>query len=243
MVKNQSTMFNKVNSFEKRVIFRSLATRKSKLMMKSIEEVITQLVATKNVEDKKMECKLVQMVSTKEGDEDSGKIIPLRSNQSVILNFNFNEDRYFMQTNMIVNEERILLDLEPDLFVLQRRKSPRIELPTGFPQHLRIIEYQGKVVFFEGRVLDFGPGGCRVEMILNTPRFATADRMALVLRLSHRNPLNLKAEVRHIVLKEDERGLRQTFGVQFKDLGSIMENKMMSLLMELQKEMFTKNYT
>ncbi len=243
MVKNQSTMFNKVNSFEKRVIFRSLATRKSKLMMKSIEDVITQLVVSKNVEDKKMECKLVQMVSTKEGEEDSGKVIPLRSNQNVILNFNFNEDRYFMQTNMIVNEERILLDLEPDLFVLQRRKSPRIELPTGFPQQLRIIEYQGKVVFLEGRVLDFGPGGCRVEMVLNTPRFATADRVALVLRLSHRNPLNLKAEIRHTVLKEDERGLRQTFGVQFKDLGPIMENKMMSLLMELQKEMFTKNYT
>ncbi len=242
MEKNQSTMFNKVNSFEKRVIFRSLATRKSKLMMKSIEDVITQLVVTKNVDDKKVECKLVQMVSTKEGDENSEKLIPLKSNQNVILNFSFNEDRYFMQTNMIVNDERILLDLEPELFVLQRRKSPRIELPTAFPQHFRIIEYQGKVVFLEGRVIDFGPGGCRAEMVLSTPRFATGDKISLVLRLSHRNPLNLKAEVRHIVFKEDEKGLRQTFGVQFKDLGAIMENKMMSLLMELQKEMFTKNY-
>ncbi len=231
-------MFNKVNVSEKKVIFRSLANRRAKIIMKSIEEEINHLIAIKNVEDKVLECGRIQLNTAE--DKSQGAVTSLQNNQHVILNFNFNEDRYFMQTKMILAENRVLLDLTSDLFVLQRRKSPRIDLPANYPHQIRIIEYKGKVVFFEGRVIDFGAGGCRIELMQHEPRFSISDPLALVLSLSHRSPLTLSASIRHVIIKEEGTEVRQIFGVQFLGLGPIMENKMLSLLMELQKELFTK---
>lgn len=234
--KTTSQMFNKVNAAEKRVIFRSLPQRRTKIMIK-YEEQVAQVFALTTSTEKVLACELIPV---KADEEPSDVVVKFEKQEAVqvVIDFKFNEDRYFMQTTANMENDKVQINLDPDLFVLQRRRSARVDIPFSYPHQVRVIEHHGKVVFIEGRIVDFGAGGCRVEVLQMDPLFSVSDQVVLVIRLSHRNPLTLKAQVRHTVGTSSAGN--QIFGVQFQGLGPIMENKMMSLLMEVQKELFTK---
>lgn len=232
---NQPQMFNKVSASEKRIIFRSLSQRQTKITMKS-ESHISELRAIKCNDDRILECDRLKLNPV----EDDSQLPGINNNENVILNFSLGEDLYFMQTKSSLSESKIYLDMGPDLFVLQRRKSMRLEVPMAYPHQVRLIEHKGKVVFIEGRLLDFGAGGCRIELLQMEPLFSTEDSLVTVIRLNHRVPLTLRAQIRHTLPKASHKNGRQIFGVQFQDLGPIMQNKMISLSMEMQKEFFAK---
>lgn len=232
---NESQMFTLVTGSEKKIIFRSLPQRQTKILMKS-ENHISELRAIKYNDDRILECDRIEMNQI----EELGSKSMQKSDAEVILNFMINEDRYFMQTKSSLYENKIYIDVNPHLFVLQRRKSLRIEVPAIYPHQVRLIEHKGKVVFIEGRLIDFSAGGCRIELLQMEPLVSSLDELVIVLRLSHRNPLTLRARVRHTLSNVSSKNGRQVFGIQFQGLGPIMENKMLSLSMEMQKELFAK---
>lgn len=236
MTKRNSPMFNQVHLIDKKIIFRSLPMRKTKIMMKN-DELVVRLEALASSSEKILECQYLPFTPN-ETLPDLSQVFENNISSLVVLNFSFNEDRYFMQTTASLDSGKISVDLAPDLFVLQRRRSARVDITFSYPHQIRVIEHHGKPVFIEGRMVDFGAGGCRLEILQMNPQFTEADELVVVLRLSHRNPLTLKSQVRHASSKTSQGN--QIFGVQFLGLGPIMENKMMSLLMEVQKELFAK---
>lgn len=162
----------------------------------------------------------------------------LLSDQDIILNFAEGEDRFFLQANAEVYDGRVHISARTDVYVLQRRKTPRLDMPKAYPGHLNIIAYQKKAVLFQCRFLDFSSGGCRVQYAGHLPLFKAGDIFRGVIHLNHRNPVELDCVIRHHVL--DTAAGTQTFGVQFNLSTTILENKMLVVFMDLQRELFTK---
>lgn len=198
------------------------------LLIKGDEEHIFKMIATETRDDK------VLAVSYPANEN-----VRMQKSQSVIINFEVNEDRYFFNTNVILEENLMLVDLMPDLFVLQRRKTARIEIPNHYPSQARILEYMGKSVFLEGQVLDFSAGGGRLSIPKTEPVFMANQELQMSLQFSFRKALIVKAVIRHkfpVVNPGDP----QVFGIQFLELGPQMENKMLMLFMDIQREIFLK---
>ncbi len=162
----------------------------------------------------------------------------LFSNQNVILNFSQGDDRYFFQAFAEVYDHRVHISADLDVYILQRRKSPRLEIPHSYPGGLNIISYQDKTVMYVCQLEDFSSGGCRIRYPGHLPVFKEGDQLRAVVHLNHRNPVELDCEVRHAVL--DKASGTQTLGIQFKLKTTILENKMLVVFMDLQRELFVK---
>lgn len=162
----------------------------------------------------------------------------LLSGQKIVLNFSHGDDRYFMHANAELVGDRIHVSAENDVYVLQRRKSPRLDIPDAYPGGFNIIAYQGKVVMYQCQLRDFSSGGCRVQYKGHIPLFKTGDRLRGVFHLNHRKPVELDCEIKHHVSNPHEG--TQTFGIQFILRTSILENKLLVVFMDLQRELFVK---
>lgn len=163
----------------------------------------------------------------------------LDKNQSVVLNFASGEDRYFFHTNAEVYADRVLISATADVYILQRRKSPRLDIPESYPSSVNIMEVKGRAVnLLKCDLLDFSSGGCRVICKSQIPEFKTGDLIKISLHLNHRRPLELFCEVRHSVA--DYLKAQQTIGLQFKLGTTLLENKMLVVFMDVQRELFIK---
>lgn len=162
----------------------------------------------------------------------------LLSNQKIVLNFSHGDDRYFMHASAEVIGNRIHVSAENDVYILQRRKSPRLDIPDHYPGGFNIIGYQGKVVMYQCLLKDFGSGGCRVQYKGHIPLFKAGDQIRGVVHLNYRKPVELDCEIKYHVTNPTEG--TQTFGIQFKLNTTFLENKMLVVFMDLQRELFVK---
>ena len=160
------------------------------------------------------------------------------SNQNIILNFSQGDDRYFLQAPAEVYDDRVHIGAHQDVYILQRRKTPRLEIPDAYPGGLNIISYQNKPVMYNCTLKDFSSGGCKAQYEGHLPQFKTGDVVRGVVHLNHRNPVELDCEIKHQAF--DKMAGIQVFGIQFKLNTSILENKMLVVFMDLQRELFVK---
>lgn len=156
----------------------------------------------------------------------------------LIVNFSHSQDRYFFQSEIVLGEG-LLLAVPDELFILQRRKTPRLSLPPEYPGHLNIVDLSGKRVFLETKILDFSSGGCRVLYPSLEPNFLVDLEFKAFLHVGKKNPFELHMQVRHwveAVLTDGKKG--QIFGLQFKFQSLIEENRLLVMFMDLQREVF-----
>jgi hypothetical protein len=158
--------------------------------------------------------------------------------QKIVINFSVGEDRYFMNAKADLIGDRVHVSAESDVFILQRRKSPRLDLPDSYPGSLNIISYKGKACLYQCKISDFGSGGCRVQYQGHLPQFKSGETFRGVIHLNHRIPVELACEIKHHVTGPAD-GF-QTFGVRFRLDTSILENKLLVVFMHLQRELFVK---
>jgi alginate biosynthesis protein Alg44 len=227
---DKSQIFKKVNLSEKKALFRVLQQDRSVLLIKGEEDHIFHMISTEVRDDK------ILAVTY-----PSNEPVRMQKSQNVIINFEVSEDRYFFNTNVILAENQMLVDLAPDLFVLQRRKTARIEIPEKYPHQVRILEYLGKGTFVEGVALDFSSGGCRVSVPKHDPIFRANQEIQVSLQFSFRKAVILRALIKHkFPSPPDQPDAPQVFGIQFVELNQIMENKMLMMFMDIQREIFLK---
>lgn len=222
-------MFKRVGLSEKKVLFRGLPQRKTLLLIKGDEEYIYKIVPVKFVDNKFLTCAYIK-------DEDQR----MKVSQPIIINFQVDEDRYFFQSQGRPSGDFIDVDLTTDLFILQRRKTPRVELPGDYPNSMTITELNNKTIYLHGAILDFSAGGAKLTMDCVDPHLKAGDEIRVVMHLNKRNPLSMYCVVKHQARKPEEFDKPQIFGVQFSGMNSVMENKMLNLFMDIQRELFLK---
>ncbi len=219
-------IFRKVPVSEKKAIFKEGSVNKMAFYGKGESDDLIKLVLDQYVDSK---------ILTFNYALNSPRIL---SNQNIVLNFSYGEDRYFLHAMAEVYDDRIHVSANADVYILQRRKTPRLEFPDAYPRGVNIISYNGKVSMYECKFLDFSSGGCRVEYTGHLPLFKLGDVIKCVLHMNHRKPLELDGEIKHHVF--DKAKGQQTFGVQFVIKNTMLENKMLVVFMDVQRELFLK---
>jgi hypothetical protein len=219
-------IFRKVPLSEKKILFKKGSVDKMPFFVKGESDDLITLLLDEYVDGK---------VLTFNYAANSPRLF---SNQQVVVNFTEGEDRYFFHTVAEVFSNRVHMAADLDVYVLQRRKSPRLEIPNAYPGTFNIISHQGKPVLYNCQFVDFSSGGCRVKYLGHLPVFKTGEIIRGVIHLNHRNPVELDCEIKHHAY-DNEQGI-QAFGIQFKLNTNILESKMLVVFMDLQRELFMK---
>lgn len=230
MVINQSqNIFKRVAVSERKALFRSICQAKVNLSLKTSDgDDVFHLQAIQTEKDETLLCH-----HTADSKDKSGIM-------KVLANFIFEEERYFFQTDLEFSTGWAILKTDVDLFMLQRRANARIDLPPKYFANFNIIKYDGKAQFIECRIEDISAGGLKIVIPKAEPVLKIGDVLRGALRLGNRRPMELDIEVRFAQSK-DEAGVKvQVAGVQFKEVDHLLENRLLSLMMDLQRELFLK---
>ena len=95
----------------------------------------------------------------------------------------------------------------------------------------------GKPVFINCRIRDISAGGLKLEFPPGTPELKLSDMIKGSIRLGIRRPLEFEMEVRFA--QKHSSGF-QVGGVQFRNIDHFMENRLLSLMMDLQREIWLR---
>lgn len=228
---NERHIFKKLGTSEKRNILKSLISRRIEMIAKGESESIFYFTGKYMFEEKEEIQIEIELLMHSDQIEKS---------EIIIVNFNHLNDRYFFHTKVLKTNTDIKLQSIKDVFVLQRRKSLRLEIPEEYTGIINISSFKSRNVFYETRVLDFGSGGCRLLYNKAEPFFKSDETFRGFLKISHKKPFEIDCRVRHVFSKDDSVTLPQTFGVEFINLTSIDENRLLAIFMDLQRDLFIK---
>ncbi len=220
----QQDVFKKVHLSEKKMIFREMAFEHTMILVKNDQDEFAHFNSFRLDDDSKLYCARLA---------DSPGIT---TEQAVVLNFIFKGESYFIQSYVTFENGIPCLDIEGSLYVLQRRNNARIVLPDEYPAFVNWVEYNSKAVFYEGRVQDISAGGCRIMIPGESIDLKIGDKIKVVLHLGQRRPVQQLSEVRFV--KKDDSG--QTFGIQFQEVDRVVENRLLTTMMDIQRELYVK---
>ncbi|WP_374074286.1 flagellar brake protein [Bdellovibrio bacteriovorus] len=222
-------IFKKVAVSEKKLLFREIADDKMQVSIKgSLHDDVFHLIAVQTEKDEALLC---------HHTADSKGITTA---QKVIVNFAFKSERYFFQTELYFEAGWAVLKIDVDLFQLQRRANARIDIPTKYDAVFMLSNHGGRSYFLECRVRDISAGGFKMELQAAQPELKIGDRVKGTLRLGVRRPIEFVVEVRFAQSKDDAGVIKQTVGMQFLEIDHLMESRLLSLMMDLQREIFLK---
>lgn len=223
------TIFKKVAVSEKKLLFREIADDKLQLSMKgSVDDEVFHLIAVQVDKDETLLC---------HHTADSKNVTTA---QKVVVNFPFKSERYFFQTELSFSVGWAVLKTDVDLFQLQRRANARIDLPAKYEAVFSILNHGNRVYFIESRVRDISAGGLKIEFKGESPELKIGDRIKGALRLGSRRAMEFEVEVRFAQKREQDGEILQTAGLQFLNVSQMLETRLLSLMMDLQRELFLK---
>jgi c-di-GMP-binding flagellar brake protein YcgR len=226
VIQQGEMIFKRVAVSEKKLIFRELADDKSQVTCKGAErEGVFHLIAIQIEKDAALLC---------HHTEDSKEIT---QPQKVLMNFSFKTERYFMQTELSFEVGWAVMDISGDLFQLQRRANARFVMPPEYGAVYILMSHEGKKYFLDCPLKDISAGGFKMEVPATHPDFRMGEVLKGSLRLGQRRPMEFETEVRFV--QKNPEGVH-VLGVQFLNIDHVMENRLLSLMMDLQRELYLK---
>jgi hypothetical protein len=228
--KQQQGIFKRLNQSDRKRILSHVASDRVTIYIKTITDEIFG-VKTETYEDEKFLCGALA---------DSTKVPG--NDQEVVVNFSHGHERYFFQGFLTVSANRAVITVPEVLYILQRRKAVRMNIPEKYNAGFNAIQFNGKAVFYEMRVLDFSSGGLRAFFPSTEQIFEIGQTFLGVLHLGIRRPLQVNSTVRYVGKKVHNGVEGQTFGIQFEGMDKNMEVKLLTVFMDMQREIFVKNY-
>lgn len=166
----------------------------------------------------------------------SQKTIP--QSGEFILQMTLGDDKYLCSTPYQMRDGHAFLRMEVDIFHLQRREDFRLRLPIGFKAYLEMKKCNGQSTTGRFQLVDLSGGGCRFFTTNKTEVLNINDVIEGEIILPARDPLKVKGVIRH--QKDDEKTKSQTAGLQFADLTEPVKNRIVALVMDLYRELFSR---
>ena len=224
----QQVIFKKVAVSEKRLIIREMADDKIQVALKGDDDSIFHLIAVQTEKDETLLCH--HTANSKAHERP----------QKVLVNFSFKNERYFFQSELTFSLGWAVLSLDTDLFQLQRRASARIDLPPSYAGSFSLHSHAGRNYFVDAKVRDVSAGGIKIEFIGSGQDLKMGDIIRGALKLGIRRAIDCELEVRHAMVREHEGKKIISAGLQFLNIDQNLENRLLSLMMDLQRELFLK---
>ncbi|MBO9668241.1 MAG: PilZ domain-containing protein [Bdellovibrio sp.] len=221
-------IFKKVPVSEKKFLFREIAHDKLQISCKGDDDNFFNLIAIQTEKDEDLMCH--HTANSKEHEK----------NQSVMVNFQFKTERYFFRTDLSFNSGWAVLKIDGDLFQLQRRENVRVDLPAKYDSAFSLHVHNGQKYFLDAKIRDVSAGGVKIEMVSDIPVLKLGDKVRGTMRLGIRRVMEFEMEVRFAQRREVNGQGVQTAGLQFLNVDKMLENRLLSLMMDLQREIFLK---
>lgn len=223
-------IFKKVALSEKKMLFREIASDRLQVSVKGEGDDVFHLIAIQTEKDESLMCH----------HTNDSKAFEKPDPQKVVVNFPFKTERYFLQTELSFNSGWAVLKIDGDLFQLQRRANARIDLPEKYDASFTLHKHGGKSYFIQSRIKDISAGGLKVEIPAVEPALQVGQVIHGALRLGVRRVMEFDLEVRFAQAKESGGKGYQIAGLQFKNVDHTLENRLLSLMMDLQRELYVK---
>ncbi|MGE5087384.1 MAG: flagellar brake protein [Bacillota bacterium] len=222
-------IFKLVSREEERIkLFSDLAQAFGEVLCKGKAETLCKLRADSyNPKAHLLQCSL---------EEGSAK---LENQESFLGYFFLGGEKYYFEGLATVASDKFYIALPAELFHLQRRQNYRVHIPDGYQAFFNIKSVNNKNQNITGTLGDLSSQGCRVLYKMNTPLMKVGDSIVGNLLISKNSPIEIAGTVKHIKVDESNKTL-QTFGIEFKSLTPILENKLFALTMEIHKEVFRR---
>lgn len=224
MAEQGQMIFKKVAVSEKKMLFREIASDRAQISLKGEGDDIFHLIAIQTEKDEELLC---------HHTEESKKH---EFAQKVMVNFPFKTERYFFQSELSFNSGWAVLKIDGDLFQLQRRANARIDLPEKYDGVFTLYLHGGKNYFLECKIKDISAGGIKIECPFVAPEFKLGEHIKGTIRLGARRAMEFELEVRFAKSADKT----QIAGLQFLNIDLSKENRLLSLVMDLQREIYVK---
>jgi c-di-GMP-binding flagellar brake protein YcgR len=163
--------------------------------------------------------------------------VPLNKDEEILANFFLGAEKYYFKGRLVSKSGLTQVTVQGDVFHLQRRQTYRVHIPDTHKSFYNIVKVNDRAQAIPGQLADLSGGGCRVIYRLDTPLMKMGDQVTGQLVIGNRAPLEIDGEVRHIKVDATNKVI-QTFGIEFKNINSVVENKIFAITMELYKEIF-----
>lgn len=222
-------IFKKVHLSDKKRIFKQIAVENTLLLLKVEKQDVKRIVVKRNLDDRTLECEC-----------QNGDVLDLQIPEVGVINLTYLEDRYFFSGVVRTVQKQIYIDIQGELFYLQRRKSARMEIPDSYVAKGKVLDFYGKKVQLDFKVIDFSSGGCKISLNSMLPLIRTKERFKMLITLGNRSSFEAEVEVRHTKEIFKLKDLPQVLGVQFINSDPFFEGKMLNLYMDVQREIYLK---
>lgn len=159
---------------------------------------------------------------------------------AAVVNFDYANERYFFKTHIKAVTEGLWINTNIELFQLQRRANVRVPIPEDFDALFSLHGHGGKKYFKDCRVKDVSAGGVRIEFSGDRPDLQIGDTVQGTLRLGVRRAMEFDLEVRFVQRKEIDGKIHYTAGTRFQNIDKTLESRLLTLMTDLQRELFIK---
>lgn len=228
MILGQST-FKPVPISERKEIFQEVVNEKLQLIVRGAAPDACHVEAVSIDEEDILFCRRT---------DDANH---LKKDQDAVLNFDHRNERYFMKTYIRVSKEGVFINTNFELFQLQRRANVRVLIPETFDALFSLHGHGGKKYFKDCKVVDVSAGGVRIEFQGEKPDLKENDIVEGTLRLGTRRPMKFDLQVRFVNKRVEEGDTVYTAGTMFMNVDKTMETRLLSLITDLQRELFLKS--
>ena len=133
------------------------------------------------------------------------------------------EDKYLFKAKFTEAAGSIQIDLNGDIYKLQRRDDFRVRIPSNYKAHL---ELEGKIF----PIADLSAGGCKVELS-GQETFKRGDILVATVHLRGLDPMRMTMEVRHVINKK-------TLGLKFIKIEEASLHALPGIIMSIYRELF-----
>lgn len=175
---------------------------------------------------------------------DSPRVSPQDSLVDHFVQFSVGTDRYYFNSSATPSDQFLTLTASDDLYQLQRRSSLRISLPWALNTRANIISKNDLATLTECRVLDISTGGIKAEFDSSKndhTHWKTGDSLVMMLHLGKRIPFQIEGIIRYLSpITATDHGPHFHCGIEFINKSTLLENKLLSIQMDIQSEIFRK---
>lgn len=222
----ENAVFKKVAVSTRKVLFRILASEKLPILLKKMEEEeFFRIVAAKVEKDE-----ILFYLPA------AGSAV-IQKEQKVSGSFTINNEKYYFNSQIFVLNGLSALKANIDLFQLQRRANARIVLPDSYDCAFTLTQHKDKFYSIDCRLRDLSAGGIRIEIPCDEPHLKVGEVLSGAIRLGKRRPMEFSLEVR-FVQKKDQ--MIQTVGLQFLSFNNAIENRLLLVMMDIQREIYLR---
>ncbi|UOF01285.1 PilZ domain-containing protein [Bdellovibrio reynosensis] len=148
--------------------------------------------------------------------------------------FQFGGDKYIFETRPVAHGKEVIVSLL-NLFHLQKRLNYRYVLPSDYPAAFALSFVNETACQVHCRLLDLSTEGCAVEVTHDALSCNLEDEIKAFVHLGDREPILVQGLIKNIRLKSDN---SLVLGVKFNHMAAASEDKIVSSITDLQREVY-----